>query len=581
MHWITMSGITLIAAGTFLIFFGQNIRHMFDDKHLHYSISEKTFQIDELVNGNNKLLTRIDEYQKNLSGKDKIIQQLEVQINKSNVTDQEQVRDEQLGVQIDSPKAKVPRQVRDEQLELQFDRPKVIDPEPPADEQEEAVAQVISESGYSDLIAQAKDFCDEGKYDEAYKIADDLRRKDPDYGQAYFVLGTIEQRRKHYNKGEDLLNRAVSLEMPDKDMAWALHNLGISSVRKNNYEMAKVHLEKAIEFNPGMEKSRKALKLINDYLHKTEAMAQAKSLCEEGRDDEACKIADDIRQKDPDYGQAYFVLGTVELRKKNYSEGVDLLNKAVNLGLPDEDMAWALHNLGIFSLRMKDFVKAKDFLEKSIRFNPDMEESQKALDTLDNLQKKEKQGKNDSKSSKSIASGKGSKSSVGDKDSKGSVGGKGSKSSVSDKGSKSIVSDKGSKSVVSDKDSRSIASGKDSRSIASGKDSRSSVGGKGSKSIASDKGSKSIASDKVSKSIASDKGSKSIASDKGSKSIASDKVSKSIASGKGSKSITSDKGSKSIASSKVSKSIASGKGSKSITSGKGSKSRKNRSKKLS
>ncbi len=448
MHWITISGITLIAAGTFLTFFGQNIRNRFDNKHLHHSMSEKTIQINDLNSGNNELLARIDEYQKSLSGKDKIIQQLEVQIG--------------------SPKAKVPKQVRDRQLELQFDRPKVIDPEqirdeqldvrdegqdvpslePATDKQEEAVAQVISESGYSDLIANAKSLCDEGRYDEAYEIADDLRQKNPDFGQAYFVLGTIELRKKNYNKGEDLLGRAVSLAMPDKDMSWALHNLGISSIRKKNYDEARVHLEKAIEFNSGMEKSRKALKLINDYLHKIQAIAQAKSLCEEGRDDEAYKIADDLRQKDPDYGQAYFVLGTVELRKKNYKEGADLLNKAVNLGLPDEDMAWALHNLGIFSLRKRDFVKARDFLEKSIRFNPDMEESQKALDRLDNLQEEEKQGKNekDSESSKSSASGKGNKSIASDK---------GSKSVASDKESKSVVSDKGSKSVASSKGSKS------------------------------------------------------------------------------------------------------------------------------
>ena len=484
MHWITMSGIALIAAGTFLIFFGQNIRNRFDDKHLHYSVSEKAYQIDELVSGNNKLLTRIDEYQKNLSGKDKIIQQLESQIGSPKAKVQKQVRDEQLELQFDRPKVIEPEQIREEQLETRDEGQDVPSLEPATDKQEEAVAQVISETGYSDLITQAKDLCDEGKYDEAYKIADDLRQKDPDFGQAYFVLGTIELRKKNYTKGEDLLGRAVSLSMPDKDMSWALHNLGISSIRKKNYDEARVHLEKAIEFNSGMEKSRKALKLINDYLHKTQAIAQAKSLCEEGRDDEAYKIADDLRQKDPDFGQAYFVLGTVELRKKNYNEGADLLYKAVNLGLPDEDMAWALHNLGIFSLRKKDFVKAKDYLEKSIRFNPDMEESQKALDRLDNLQEEEKHGKNekDSESSKSSARGKGSKSIASDKGSKSIVSDKGSKSIVSDKGSKSVVSDKGSKSIASDKGSKSIASDKSSKSVVSSKGSKGSKGSKSKKS---------------------------------------------------------------------------------------------------
>ena len=41
MNWITVSGIILIATGTFLTFFGQSIKNKFDDKHLLRSVSEK------------------------------------------------------------------------------------------------------------------------------------------------------------------------------------------------------------------------------------------------------------------------------------------------------------------------------------------------------------------------------------------------------------------------------------------------------------------------------------------------------------------------------------------------------------
>jgi peptidoglycan hydrolase CwlO-like protein len=75
MHWITILGVILIAAGTILACFGQNIRSRLVDKHLHQSISEKTVQIDELVTGKNELLTRINEYKENLSGKDETIHQ--------------------------------------------------------------------------------------------------------------------------------------------------------------------------------------------------------------------------------------------------------------------------------------------------------------------------------------------------------------------------------------------------------------------------------------------------------------------------------------------------------------------------
>ncbi|ODS31463.1 MAG: hypothetical protein SCARUB_03420 [Candidatus Scalindua rubra] len=190
-HWITILGIILIAAGIFLTYKGQNIRNKFDNERLHQRISEKTSQIGELVNGNNELLTKIDEYQESLSEKDEIIQQLEAQIAELSVS--------------------VPKQ--------------------PTDEQIEAVPQVSPESEFSDVIAQAKSLCNKGRYDEAYKIADDLRQKNPDFGLAYFLLGTIEMRKEHYDEGEELLNRAIQRELPDEDKAWAFHNLGISSVR--------------------------------------------------------------------------------------------------------------------------------------------------------------------------------------------------------------------------------------------------------------------------------------------------------------------------------------------------------------
>jgi tetratricopeptide (TPR) repeat protein len=344
-HWISISGIILIAAGTFLVYFGQYIGNRFDDKYLQQSIRNKTSQIGRLVNSKNELLARIDEYQKIQSEKNEIIKQLEARAGEMNVSIPEQLADEQTG---DGD-------------------------------------QVIPEQNVNDIIAQARSLCNEGKYDEAYKISDDLRQKNPDLGLAYFILGTVEMRRENFDEGEGLLNRAVQLGLPDDDMAWAFHNLGISLVRKKDFEKAKGLLEKAVELNPDMEKSRNALKLLDDYLQKKHTISKAKSLCVEGRNDEAYKIADDLRQKHPDFGPAYFMLGTIEMHRENYDKGGELLNKAIQLGLPDDDMAWAFHNLGISLVRKEDFEKAREFLNKAVELNPDMKESKKALKLLDDL----------------------------------------------------------------------------------------------------------------------------------------------------------------------------------------------------
>ncbi len=363
MHWITILGIVLIAAGTILTCFGQNIMSRFVDKHLYQSISEKTSRIDELVNGKNELLVRVDEYQKRLSEKDEIIQQLEAQVDNINIPT----------------------------------------PESLAEEQIETGTQVIPERDLSDLIAQARSLCNEGKYDEAYKIADELRRKNPDFGQAYFVLGTIEMCKERYSKGAELLNRAIVLKLPNEDTAWAFHNLGMVSLRKKDYEKAKEFLEKAVELNSNMEKSKSALKLLNNYLQTNYSVTQVRNLYNEGKYDDAYRIADSLREKNPGLGLAYYILGTIEMLREHYDKGEELLNQAIKLKLSNEDMAWAFHNLGISSLRKKDYEKARGFLEKAVELNSNMEESTKTLESLDDLQEKEG---NDKEEGEAVGSGR-------------------------------------------------------------------------------------------------------------------------------------------------------------------------------
>lgn len=228
MHWITILGIILIAAGTILACFGQNIMNRFDNKHLLRSVSEKTFRIDELVSNNNELFTRINEYQKRLLEKDETIHGLEVQVGESNVSDKKQ----------------------------------------PEDKQIEVGAQTIPEKRLSNEIVQAKRLYNEGKYDEAYRVADKERQKNPDFGLAYFILGTTEMQRKHYDKGEELLKNAIQFGLPDEDMAWAFHNLGVSSLRRKDYEKAREFLEKATGLSPNMEESQKTLDSIDDLQNK-------------------------------------------------------------------------------------------------------------------------------------------------------------------------------------------------------------------------------------------------------------------------------------------------------------------------
>ena len=309
------------------------------------TINQLTVQLDRQKES-------VNEYQKGLSEKDETINQLTAQIDKQ-------------------------KAAADEYQESLSAKDEII---------KRLEVQVASETGLSDVIDQAKSLCNEGKYDKAYKIADDLRRENPDFGQAYFILGTIEMRRERYSEGVEMLNRAIQLKLPNEDMAWAFHNLGIGSLRKKDYVKAKEFLEKAVELDPNMEKSKKALKVLNEYLQTNSRVADVRNLFKEGKYDDAYRIADSLREKNPELGLAYYILGTIEMIREHYDKGEELLNHAIKLKLSDEDSAWAFHNLGVSSLRKKDYEKAREFLEKAVELNSNMEESRKTLESLDDLQ---------------------------------------------------------------------------------------------------------------------------------------------------------------------------------------------------
>ncbi len=225
------------------------------------NLSEKEEIIHELTSRIDKLNESAEEYQKSLSEKeeviserDEIINQLTSRIYNLNVFTEEY------------QKSLSEKEETVNQVTTKFNSHNVINLEQFTDEKKETIPHGIPETDSSDVMVQVKSLYNKGEYDEAYRIADDLRQKKPDFGFAYFVLGTIEVRKGHYDKGEELLNRAVQLGLPDDDMAWAFHNLGISSLRKKDYEKAREFLEKTVKLKSNMVESRKILKLFNNLL---------------------------------------------------------------------------------------------------------------------------------------------------------------------------------------------------------------------------------------------------------------------------------------------------------------------------
>ncbi len=234
---------------------------LFDYYQKSLSVKDDTIsQLTTLVDGQKEAAEeykkRLSEKEEAVSGRDKIINQLSSRIDNLYMF----TKENQMSLS-ENEEAIYQRTAR-------LDSQNVITLEKHKDEEKETIPQVILETDSSDEMAQVKSLYNDGKYDDAYRIADDLSKKNPRLGLAYYILGAIEMLREYYDKGEELLNKAIQLKLSNEDTAWAFHNLGISSLRKKNYKKAREFLEKSVKLNPNMEKSRKTLELLNNLQEK-------------------------------------------------------------------------------------------------------------------------------------------------------------------------------------------------------------------------------------------------------------------------------------------------------------------------
>ncbi len=228
MHWITVIGIILIAAGTVLTYIGQNISSKSDVDSLQKSISDKNARIEHLVKGNDELLEKIDKYQTTIAEKEQEIDQLEKQVEKLNLT-----------------------------------APKLL-----PDGRIEASPGIVYQSKFSDNANKARNLFNKGKLEEAYKLAQELKDNNPEFGLAFFLLGTIEIQKGDILKGKRNLEHSITLELTNSDKAWAFHNIAIANLRENNVQECITYLKKAIEVDPNMEESKKTLKHIEDEINR-------------------------------------------------------------------------------------------------------------------------------------------------------------------------------------------------------------------------------------------------------------------------------------------------------------------------
>ena len=110
-------------------------------------------------------------------------------------------------------------------------------------------------SEFSNGINKARTLFDEGKLADAFAEAERLSKKKPDFGLAFFVMGTVKAAEGMYDESKDFLSKAVELKLPTPDRAHAYHNLGVVALNQKNDIEARKYFEMAIKTDPNKKES--------------------------------------------------------------------------------------------------------------------------------------------------------------------------------------------------------------------------------------------------------------------------------------------------------------------------------------
>jgi len=114
-----------------------------------------------------------------------------------------------------------------------------------------------------------------------------------------------------------------------------------------------------------------------------EGIERARTLFNQEKLDEAYDIAKSLAIKKPDFGLAYFLMGTIEAKKGNDDSSAEAnLLKAINLGVPKYEEALAYNNLAAIKQKQGKMEDAISLLEKGIKSDSTIKETKEYLDEL-------------------------------------------------------------------------------------------------------------------------------------------------------------------------------------------------------
>ncbi len=193
------------------------------------------------------------------------------------------------------------------------------------------------------------------------------------------ILGSIEVRKKNYNKSLIYFEKSIEL---DPNYAQAYNSLGIVYQKLNNFEESLKNYAKAISLNDNFSEAynnkgnlllkfdqidnaiknfRKAIEIFNNYAEAYNGLGAAYEKA--GLYDNALINYKKSLQINSNYGEVYFNIGNLFVKEKKFEEAMINFEKSIKLNPKFEKV---YNNLGNLLSNLGNFEKAHDAYNSAI-----------------------------------------------------------------------------------------------------------------------------------------------------------------------------------------------------------------------
>jgi Flp pilus assembly protein TadD/peroxiredoxin len=183
---------------------------------------------------------------------------------------------------------------------------------------------------------------------------DSFQRNDFTYGVAMFQHGYLDQAAESFKQ--------VIASKPDDPEGY--YNLGTLSLRRNDFQQARMYLEQTLKLRPNYPEAWNNLGMM---------------AAQQGHPDEAIQNFQQSLQLRPSYGIALLNLGNVYRRQGSFSKAEESLNGALKLQPDDPEVNYSL---GMLHAQQNQTQQASEYLQKAISLRPDFPEALNNLGIL-------------------------------------------------------------------------------------------------------------------------------------------------------------------------------------------------------